>query len=114
PIPDSESKHSDEAPNRFHSPQGIRLQHDLRVARAFELNAVRCELGPDFLEVIDFAVEYGRVATVRRNHRLVSGATQIQDRKSTMAKTQRLSVASVFPRAVVIRPAMGQALQPKF
>ena len=73
PVPDCERKHSNEALDRCDSPERIRFKYDLRVARAPELNAVRRELGPDFPEVIDFAIEYGRETTIRRDHRLVSG-----------------------------------------
>jgi hypothetical protein len=109
PIPDRESKHSDEAFDRCDSPQRIRFQHDLRIARALELNAVRSELGPNLPEIIDFAIEYGRVATVAETIGWCP-EDQIQDRKSTMAKPQCVSVANVFP-CRGIRPAMGQALQ---
>jgi len=112
-IPDRESEHSDKTFDRCDSPERIRFQQDLRVARAPELNAVRRELGPNLPEVIDFTVEYGRVATVRRDHRLVSGGTQVDDRQPAMAEAERRRIAHVFPRAVVIRPPMREVLQPK-
>ena len=113
PIPDRESEHPDKAFDRCNPPERIRFQHDLRVARAPELNAARRELGSNFLEVIYFTIEYGRETTVRRDHRLVSGGTQVDDRQPAMAEAERRRIAHVLPRAVVIRPPMREVLQPK-
>src|SRR6266699_1502281 len=64
------------------------------------------EARPQSVEIIDLAVERHDEIFISRQHRLMAGVGQINDRKAAMA--ERDAAVAVEPDALAIRPAMSE------
>ena len=85
-----------------------RLKHDLGVGMSSELNAARLEFDAQILKVVYLAVIGDDVTAVARDHRLMSGRRQIDDRKSSLSQCE--PIAFVDPDALVVRSAVFDRL----
>src|SRR5690348_13403787 len=108
-VPDGKRKHAVEPSQTFPTPLLDRGQQNFRIAVCFELMTQRAQLFAQFAVIVDFAVEGENETAVRREHRLVTGRSGIDDRKASMAQTG--TAAGVVdrlgnPNAFVVTAAM--------
>ena len=68
------------------------MQEALGVGAAVELVALGLELGTEFLEVVDLAVEDNDDAAVLIGHGLSAGLGQVEDRQAAEAQATRPSI----------------------
>src|SRR6266852_5955372 len=106
-IPDAGGKHSGELLERSLDAVAFeRGEHNLGVAAAAEAMTFGCESRPQILEIIDLAVERHDETFIGRQHRLMTGVGQINDREATVAKSD--AAVAVEPDALAIRPAVSE------
>src|SRR3981081_3260142 len=106
-IPHASGKHSGKLLKRSLDAVAFeRGQHYLGVAVAAEAMTFGYKSRPQTAEIIDLAVERHDQAFVGRQHRLMTGGGEINDRKATMAESD--AAVAVEPDALAIRPAMSE------
>src|SRR5882724_885889 len=104
-VPDAGGKHPGKQLERFLDAIAFkRGEHDLRVAVATEAMAFGLESRPQSGEIIDLAIERHHEIFIFRQHRLVAGVGQINDRKAAMTESD--AALAVEPYALAVRPAM--------
>ena len=104
-IPDAGGKHPGKLLKRcLYAVAFERGQHNLGVAVAVETMALGFESRPQAGKIVNLAVEGHDEIFISRQHRLVAGVGQINNREATMAKSD--AAVAVEPSATAIRPAM--------
>ena len=105
PIPQRDCEHSDQpAQRRFDAKRGERFQNDFGVGMAAKRNAARGQRRPHVLVAVNLAVVDDDVAAIGRDHRLMAGGRQIDDRQPAMDQSN--AGLPINPHAVVVRPAV--------
>ena len=85
-VPDDEGVHTTQAIEYGLAPLFVAVQEALGVGAAVELIALGLELGTEFLEVVDLAVEDNDDATVLVGHGLSASLGQVEDRQAAEAQ----------------------------
>ena len=85
-VPDDEGVHTAQAIEDGLAPLLVAVQEALGVGAAVELVALGLELGTEFLEVVDLAVEDNDDAAVLVGHGLSAGLGQVEDRQAAEAQ----------------------------
>ena len=106
-VPDRESEHAVEAQQGADAPGRESLEQNLRVAARHKGPAARRELRPQFLEVINLAVERQRIASVLGHHWLPPQRRQVDDGEPPVPERQR--AVDELPFAVGATVADGVA-----
>ena len=88
-VPDREGPHAAEARQAGDIPLGVGGQQHLAVGLGAEGVAARRQLGAQFAEVVDLAVEDQRRAAVGAAHGLVAGRCEIEDRQPPEGQADR-------------------------
>src|SRR5688572_19081382 len=116
-ITDRQREHAVEMLDTRFAPLLISREDYFRIAGGLETVAFAGELGPEFLVVVNLAVEDDPEPAVMARHRLVSAWGQIKDRETPEPKGKievfRTELAQIGQRKAVIgvRPAAGSHLR---
>ena len=111
-VPQGKGKHADQPLDGTpHPPCFQRRQQRLgiRVATPIQPGAGACrKLAAQIEVVVDFAVVGDHITTARRNHGLMPGRRQIDDRQTLVHQAD--AGIGINPDARVVRPAVGDGL----
>jgi hypothetical protein len=123
PVPQRKGEHAGQLVERARNAPGAEArEHGLGIGMTAPAAArlSRCagpalphgrlvEAVPQFVVVVDFAVEDQDPARVGRSHRLVAGRREILDRQSPVSERQ--AAGRVFPETGVVRSTMANRLR---
>jgi len=70
---------------------------------------VRVQLRPEFLKIVDLAIEHDSIPAAFGEHGLVAFGREIQDREAPMAEGD--AGIPVYPEAVVVGAAVAKSLR---
>ncbi len=105
-VPQRDREHADKSRQRpLDAPSLECCEDHLGVGVAAEDRALRGKLAAQLRRIIDLAVEHDDEPAPGRNHRLVAGGREIDDRQTP--ETDRKACRRIAPRIGVVRPAMG-------
>ena len=106
-VPQRDREHADQpVQRRLDAERGESLPASPRCRNGRGTRRRARQRRPQFLVVVDLAVVDDDEAAVGRDHRLMAGRRQIDDRETAMR--ERDAGLGVDPNAVVVRPAMPQ------
>src|SRR5262249_23320563 len=109
PVPHANSEHADEALHcRVDPVEGKCLEHDLGIGTAAKPNATRLTLAAQFVEIIDCAVVRDDQLSIRRDHRLMAGCREVDDRESAVGEGN--AGLGIAPEAMIVGTAIGDAV----
>ena len=81
-VPDRKGPHSIESPMTLDAPFTKRAEHNFRVGMGSKMMAARLQIGANFFEVVDLAVEDDHQIAAGIAERLVSRGRKIDDRQT--------------------------------
>ena len=84
-VPNGDGEHADQTRHRLRDAEfGDRFDDDFRIGVSAEVASAFLQVGANFLEVVDLAVEDDDVAAVMGEHRLMPFLRQVHDRQAPM------------------------------
>ncbi len=110
-VPERDREHAVDLVDERFAPLEVRVQHDLGVGIRPERMAALRELLAQLEIAVDLAVEDEPALAVRREHRLIRGGAQIDDRKPAEADADRSGRAEARSRRV--RDARSRRAPPR-
>src|SRR3989338_2598174 len=106
-IPQGKGKHTDKPLQRqFDAPTVNSVENNFRIRIPLKLVAHRLQVQPNFPVVINLAIENNAQRFIRRPHRLMSGRRKINNRETTMAKTD----ISLTENAFIVGPTVDNSI----